>query len=87
MALNSMLLMHGRSPLTAAPSAKELIDADVAASFPTAGDLQRLCRRTLAYTDSPIKPKALSQQIENARSVQAGGPVLRQQIEIPARRH
>ncbi|MBT6444265.1 MAG: hypothetical protein HOK58_04680, partial [Acidimicrobiaceae bacterium] len=61
-----------------------LIDAEVAASFETAGDLQKLCRRTLAYTDSPIKPKALSQQIENARSVQAGGPVLRQQIEIPA---
>ena len=63
---------------------EELIDAEMAASFPTAGDLQDLCRKTLAYTDTPIKPKALSQQIEKARSVQAGGPVLRKQIEIPA---
>ena len=61
-----------------------LIEAHVAASFPTAGDLRRLCRRTLTYTDTPIKPKALSQQIENARSVQAGGPVLRLPVEIPA---
>ncbi len=39
--------------LTVDPSTicEGLIDADVAASFPTAGDLQKLCRRTLAYTD------------------------------------
>lgn len=61
-----------------------LIDVEMAASFPTAGDLQQLCRKTLAYTDTSIKPKALRQQIEKARSVQAGGPVLREQIEIPA---
>ena len=72
--------------LTVDPSTvcQGLIDDRVAASFPTAGDLQQLCRRTLAYTDTPIKPRALAEQIEKARSVQAGGPVLRQPVEIPA---
>jgi len=64
------------------PSARA-VDDEVAADFPTAGGLQQLCERTLAYHDTPIKPAALLKQIENARSVQAGGPIIRQPVEIP----
>jgi predicted RecB family nuclease len=60
-----------------------VISDDVAADYPTAGQLQQLCERTLAYHNTPIKPVALCKQIENARSVQAGGPIIRQPVEIP----
>lgn len=36
-----------------------------------------------AYRDTPLKPAALLKQIENARSVQAGGPIIRKPVEIP----
>ena len=60
-----------------------VINDEVAAYYPTAGQLQQLGIRTLAYHDTPIKPAALCKQIENARSVQAGGPIIRQPVEIP----
>ncbi|MDC3402440.1 ribonuclease H-like domain-containing protein [bacterium] len=60
-----------------------VINDDVAAEFPTAGQLQHLCEQTLAYHHTPINPAALCRQIENARSVQASGPIIRQHVEIP----
>ena len=59
------------------------ISVEVAADYPNAGQLQQLCERTLDYCNTPIKPAALLKQIENARSVQAGGPIIRHPVEIP----
>lgn len=70
---------------TATPDSRTagVVADQVAAQFPIAADLQQLCERTLAYDATPLKSAALVKQIENARSLRAGRPVLRQPVDIP----